>query len=428
MGIALLNPSGDTTKMPLEFNSQSLLAVCVALGTGLLIGAERERRKGSGPARAAAGIRTFATASLTGVVAMLLGGVLLMAVAASLVGAFALLAYRRSTTDDPGMTTEIALLLTCLIGGLAAREPLLAAGLGATLAGLLAARDRIHHFVRGVLSERELHDALLFAAAALIALPLAPDRFLGPFDAINPRSLIGIVVLVMSVSALGYVALRLLGPRYGLPLAGLVSGFISSSATIHAMGRRTREEPALMPGLVAGAVLSSVATIIQLSAVLAFLAPALLAQLLLPLASAGLAAVLYAAWFTLHALRAQAASPRGSGRAFDLSAALAFAGLIGAVLTIAAALNTWVGERGVLATATVSGLADAHAAAVATASLLVTGKVSLPVAVVAVLAGLSANTLVKAMLAATSGGWPYALRIIPGLVLMIAAAWLGAAI
>jgi hypothetical protein len=48
--------------------------------------------------------------------------------------------------------------------------------------------------------------------------------------------------------------------------------------------------------------------------------------------------------------------------------------------------------------------------------------------VVAVLAGLSANTLVKAMLAATSGGWPYALRIIPGLVLMIAAAWLGAAI
>ncbi len=414
--------------MPLEFNSQSLLAVCVALGVGLLIGAERERRKGEGPTRASAGIRTFAVVSLTGAVAMLLGDVLLMAVAAMLIGGFALIAYRRTTAEDPGMTTEIALLLTCLIGGLAVREPLLAAGLGVSLAGLLAARDRLHHFVRGVLSERELHDALLFAAAALIAFPLAPNRFLGPFNAINPHSLIGIVVLVMSVSALGYIALRMLGPRYGLPLAGLISGFISSSATIHAMGRRTRDEPALMPGLVAGAVMSSVATIIQLAAVIAFIAPAVLAQLRWPLIFAGLAALLYAAWFTLHALRAQEAAPRGSGRAFDLTAALAFAALIGAVLTIAAALNVWVGANGVLAAAAVAGLADVHAAAVATASLVAAGEISPALAVIAVLAGLSTNTLVKAILAVASGGWPYAQRILPGLLLMITAAWLGAAL
>jgi len=35
-----------------------------------------------------------------------------------------------------------------------------------TLAALLAAHNRIHHFVSSVLSERELHDALLFLAAA----------------------------------------------------------------------------------------------------------------------------------------------------------------------------------------------------------------------------------------------------------------------
>ena len=167
------------------------------------------------------------------------------------------------------------------------------------------------------------------------------------------------------------------------------------------------------------------ATIVQLSAVIAFLAPTLLAQLVLPLVFAGLAAVLYAAWFTLHALRAVDAAPRGSGRAFDLVAALTFAALIGAVLTVAAALNAWVGERGVLVTAAASGLADAHAAAVATASMLVAGKISLPLAVTAVLTGLSTNALVKAVLAFTSGGAPYALRIVPGLVMMIAAAWVG---
>ncbi|MCA3002195.1 MAG: MgtC/SapB family protein [Rhodocyclaceae bacterium] len=411
--------------MTAVLDAQSLLSVCVALGIGLLIGAERERRKGSGPNRSPAGIRTFAVVAFAGAVAMLLGDVLLMAVVTLLIGASTLVAYRRAPTDDPGITTEIALILTCLIGGLAARQPLFAAAMGVALAGLLAARDRIHHFVRGVLSEHELHDALLFAAVVLIALPLAPDRFVGPFGAINPRTLTGIVVLVMLISAMGYVALRLLGPRFGLPVAGLAAGFISSSATIHAMGRRTREEPALMSGLVAGAVLSSAATILQLAAVLAFLAPSLLILMIKPLLFAGTTAVTYAGWFTWQALQTPSGAHTGSGRAFDLLTALGFAGLTGAVSVISAALNAWTGDAGVMFAIFVSGLADAHAAAVASASLQLGGKITAPVAMVAILTGLSANTLVKAILAVTAGGWPYARRIIPGLGLMIAAAWVG---
>ncbi|MFM7293745.1 MAG: DUF4010 domain-containing protein [Burkholderiales bacterium] len=224
---------------------------------------------------------------------------------------------------------------------------------------------------------------------------------------------------------MGYVALRLLGPRFGLPVAGLAAGFISSSATIHAMGRRTREEPALMSGLVAGAVLSSVATILQLAAVLAFLAPSLLLLMIKPLLFAGAAAVTYAGWFTWQALQTPSAAHTSSGRAFNLLTALGFAGLTGAVSVISAALNAWTGDGGVMFAIFVSGLADAHAAAVASASLQLAGKITDPVAGVAILAGLSANTLVKAILATTAGGWPYARRIIPGLGLMIAAAWVG---
>ena len=40
----------------------------VALGIGLLVGLERERRKGEGPTRGAAGLRTFAVASLAGAI------------------------------------------------------------------------------------------------------------------------------------------------------------------------------------------------------------------------------------------------------------------------------------------------------------------------------------------------------------------------
>ena len=59
------------------------IALAVALGCGLLIGLERERRKGTGPGRAPAGIRTFAIASLAGALAETTGEPLLTAIAAT---------------------------------------------------------------------------------------------------------------------------------------------------------------------------------------------------------------------------------------------------------------------------------------------------------------------------------------------------------
>ena len=56
-----------------------LMPFMVALGIGLFIGLDRERSKGEGPARSAAGIRTFAVASLLGAVSVRIGGDALLA-------------------------------------------------------------------------------------------------------------------------------------------------------------------------------------------------------------------------------------------------------------------------------------------------------------------------------------------------------------
>ena len=45
---------------------QAAATLAAALGCGLLIGIERERRKSEGPGRALAGLRTFALTSVTG--------------------------------------------------------------------------------------------------------------------------------------------------------------------------------------------------------------------------------------------------------------------------------------------------------------------------------------------------------------------------
>ncbi|MDP3239566.1 MAG: DUF4010 domain-containing protein, partial [Reyranella sp.] len=241
-----------------------LLGFVVALGVGLLVGIDRERKKGEGPGRGAAGIRTFTLASLAGATGAAAGGDLLLAAVVLGMAAFAGLSYWRARDNDPGLTTETALVATTLLGGLAIREPAFAAGVGVVVALLLNARVALHRFVRSVLTDEEIHDLLIFAGATLVVLPLLPDHPIGPYGALNLRTIWLVVILVMGVGALGYIAVRLVGPRFGLPLAGLASGFISSSATIGAMGARSTRDPHLMRPAAAGAMMSSVATVVQL--------------------------------------------------------------------------------------------------------------------------------------------------------------------
>src|SRR5262245_57241981 len=147
-----------------------LLGFLVALGVGLLIGIDRERHKGSGPARQAAGLRTFTLAALLGAVAAAAGNEFLLGAAVLGMVGFAGLSYWRARDDDPGLTTETALVLTTLLGGLAIREPTFAAGLGVVVAVLLTARSALHRFVLSVLTDEEIRSLLIFAGATLVVL------------------------------------------------------------------------------------------------------------------------------------------------------------------------------------------------------------------------------------------------------------------
>ena len=410
----------------MSFLGEPAFRLASALAIGLLMGAERERRKGAGPLRSAAGIRTFALASLLGGVSVVLGGNLLLAVATSVIAVFTVTAYQRTHEEDPGLTSEAALVLAVLLGGLAQTATATASALAVTVTVLLAARAPLHRFVADVISDDELNDALIFAAATLVVLPLMPDRYLGPFAAINPRTIWKIVILMMSISAGGYIAVRLLGPRFGLPIAGLASGFVSSTATIGAMGARASLEPALARPAVAGAVLSTVATILQLVAVLAATNRATLYQMRFPLVAAGLAALAYGAVLTLMCVRKEVPLAAQKGRAFSLKSALFFAGIIAVMLFFSAALNAWLGKAGVLLAAAAAGFADTHSAAVSVASLVAAGKFLAKDASLPILAALTTNTISKAVVAISTGGRRFAVQIIPGLVIVIVAAWAAA--
>ncbi|MHB8913352.1 MAG: MgtC/SapB family protein [Lysobacter sp.] len=398
-----------------------ILGLGVALGVGLLIGVERERAKGTGRRRAAAGVRTFALLGLVGGLAHLVGasGV---AVAGIFVTLAMLASYRRSQAADPGLTTEVAMLATFFLGVLAMRMVPVAAGLGVVVALVLASKSTLHRFTRQVLSAQELHDLLLLTAAAFVVLPLLPDRTIDPWEAINPRKLWLLVIAVMAVSSAGYVALRAFGSRLGLALAGLAGGFVSSTATIAAMGDRARASPQASAAFASAGLVSNVGTIIQLTIVMAALSPELLRHAAWPLAAAGMVAVGAAVVSSWRAFSASGDAHDLAGkRPFEPVRVLAFVSILAVIVLLAAIARHWLGAGSLPWVLAASGLADVHAAAASAAQLVATGQVDADQALLALLAALTTNSLMKCVVAALKGGRHYAARVIPGIVLMVVA-------
>ena len=400
------------------------LNLAVALGIGLLLGAERERRKAAGH-RVAEGIRTFALVALVGAVAELLGGGLVLAAAAGVVGALVLLAYALGDKGGPGITTEVAVLVTLLLGALAIHAPQLAAAVGVAAAVILTLRESIHAFVRSTLTETELRDGLLFAAAALVVLPLLPDRAVDAYGVVNPAATWRIVVIFMAISALGHVAVRVLGARVGLPVAGFFAGFVSSAAATGSMAALAKREPGLLLGAAGSAILAGVASLLFLLVLVGSTSLSVVERLAIPLGAAAVAAAVYAAILAFRSIHAEAPQEAGPGRAFDLRTAIGFAVAITAISFVAAFLTDRFGSSALVAAAAIAGLADTHAVAISAASLAVGGRVSPAEAALAILAAFTANQVAKLFLTATLARGRFLAFVGGGLGLMVAAAWVG---
>nr|WP_207184976.1 DUF4010 domain-containing protein [Rubrivivax gelatinosus] len=402
------------------------LGLLSALGGGLLIGLERERRKGSGPEREPAGIRSFTLAALAGAVAQAIEQPLVVACGALAIVALAALAYWRSQivqrSADPGMTTELALFVTYLVGVLAMQMPAVGGGAAVVIAVLLAAQARLHRFATRVLSEAELHDALLLAALVLVVLPLLPATPVAWLGGLQPRTLGLLATLILVLQAAGHVALRFFGAAAGMALSGLLSGFVSSTATIASMGTRARAEPALARACEAGALLSTAPTWVLGLVILTATSPPVMALVLAPALAATVVAAAGGLW---HARGAGTAAPESSkaGPLRPREALLVALLLAGASLAVGWAQQRF-GSAGVIAGAALTAVADAHAACAALGALAGEGRLELQAAAHGVLVAVSTNALTRSITAFVAGGRRFGLTVALSLAASTAAAWL----
>ena len=402
---------------------EALAVLATALGCGLLIGIERERRKGSGPGRALAGLRSFAITSVTGAVAALTQVPGLVVTGALMVAALAVMAYLRDRSDDPGTTTEIALFLTYLIGVLCLWSLPLSAALAVGLTALLAGREPLHRFAQHWLRQGEVRDGIVLAALVLMALPLVPNRpFWGPV--LNPHVIVQLLALLLAVQSLAHLCRRLLRAREAVAFSALASGFVSSTATIATLGlaaREGRSSPRLMAG---GGLMSCVSTLAQALLVALAVQPAWLTVLWLP-ALVGVAMAAAWGWWLVQGAPPEptdglVSSPRieglpgnGSDRMFSLWGAAAVAALLAGIQAVVHGLDLWLGQTGLLVGTLLASMADLHAALAAVFAS--SGPVPAPEAVWPVMLALGVHAGSKSLTAGLVGGWAYLRWLAPGL-------------
>ncbi|HSC78731.1 MAG TPA: MgtC/SapB family protein [Chitinolyticbacter sp.] len=399
-------------------------SLLLALGIGLMLGLERERH----PERRA-GLRTFALIACSGWVSALLAsthGMVWLPVAGLAAVALMLVGAYRITPRDPGTTTTAAALLCYLLAMLAClEEGGLAVLIGIVATVLLHLKTELHGLSQRLTPE-ELRAILQFAVLALVILPLLPDRGFGPYGALNPYHVWLMVVLIAGLGLAGYGALRLFGVEHGVPLAGLLGGLVSSTATTLVFSRQTRDGTLGAASATTAILLANLVVFVRLVALAQLLAPAcmpLLAQALSAGFVPGLSIALWQWWRQRGTPPTPASVVKNPA---NVRSALLFGGLYAMVLLASAWLNAVAGERGLYAVAVASGITDIDPITLSSFHLFGEGKLTASVVVTVICLALAANCVFKATLAASIAHRQLGHALIPALVLMAAGLLLAA--
>jgi uncharacterized membrane protein (DUF4010 family) len=375
----------------------------IALGIGLLVGLQKER-----VASPLAGLRTFALVSIVGAVTAILsattGPWLVVAglLAITTLTVLGNVISMRGGQIDPGQTTEVAIVLTFLLGALVVIGPReVAIVCGATLAILLHLRDELKGWVAR-LTDRDVRAMMQFVVVSLIVLPVLPDETYGPYGVLNPREIWWMVVLIVGLNLIGYGAFRLMSEGGGTVLLGILGGVVSSTATTLSYSRNAKDERTASAAVVIIWIASGmvfVRVLVEIGAV---------APRFLPAAAGPLGVML--AVFAVGTLTVWRRGTE-SGKSLleptnpsELKPALIFAALYGIVLLAIAAAQDSLGGAGLFATAAVSGLATMDPITLSTSQLVTRQMIDADTGWRLILVAALANMVFKLGLVASLGG------------------------
>ncbi|MEJ2309997.1 MAG: MgtC/SapB family protein [Gammaproteobacteria bacterium] len=395
---------------------QILYHLGVALAIGLLIGIERgwkerEAQEGS----RIAGMRTYGLIGLLGGVVAVIAehfgalvlGFTIIAMAAVFTVAYVLNFHRDG--DEASITSLVAAMLALLFGVLAGMgHVIIAASSGVVTTLILSYKPVLHHWLEK-LEQKELRAGIKLLLISVVLLPILPDRGYGPWQALNPYEIWWMVVLIASISFIGYFAIKIGGARRGIVFTGLFGGLATSTAVTVHFSRLSHREESMLPILSMGILLACGTMFPRMLFVASLLNRELFAPLLVP--AAVMAVLVYVpALLYWRGPSEQPGTASPLKNPLELKTALGFGILLALVMLLGKGLQSQFGEVGILALAAASGIADVDAITLSLARMS-QGDLAVRITVTGIVLAASVNNLVKGGIAFAAGGPRIGLRV-----------------
>ncbi|MBY7763082.1 MgtC/SapB family protein [Vibrio fluvialis] len=399
----------------------------VALLLGAIVGTQRgwvARNNVEGSR--VAGIRTFSLVGLYGGLSAILAAhysplLLGFALLALVVLASIAFVLKQRKSQDISITGVVSLLVTFVLGSLAVSgEPVLAAAAAVITAVVLDNKKELHEALQK-LQEYELDAALRLMLISIVMLPLLPNQSYGPWQALNPYEIWWMVVLIASISFLGYFAIKIGGAKRGVLFTSVFAGFSSSTALTLQFSNLSRDQPTISP-LLASGILLCCGTMFPRLLIVASLINTELTPILWPVIAVMMIGLYIPAWFIWRSTDVDFNEDQSANHKnpLALQSALWFGVILAIIMLLAHALSDWFGQAGTLALSAVSGITDVDAITLALGRQS-THSLDVYTAAMGIIIAASVNTLVKMGMVISIGDRGLWVRVAPAMVLSVVA-------
>lgn len=374
-------------------NYEVLYEILLSLGLGFFIGLEREyKEKGA----VFAGIRTFPLITLLGYISALISDkhfeYFIYLSFFSILG-FVIFNFFLEYEKDKGITTEVSVLISFIIGVIVYfGYYYIAVFLSFLTTLILALKKPLEEFAKNLYFE-DVISLVKFLLLTAVVYPILPDKYFGPYEAINLKEIWKIVMIVAVIDFVGYILIRLKGEKSLLWVA-IFGGLISSTAVTYNFSIMSKKNPDLINILYGGITLSWIIMNFRILAISGFINFELLKILFTPLlfSSSILFLIVYKYVKSSKEIKSQEDKFKNP---FKITEIFQFAIIYIIILILIKYIHNSIGISGVYLVSFVSGVIDVDAITFSAASLSKYGGVLISQASIIVLLAILSNSFFK---------------------------------
>jgi uncharacterized membrane protein (DUF4010 family) len=390
----------------MELLGANLLGLFVAIGIGLVAGIEREI-DAQPEYKHFAGIRTMPLIAALGcAITFIAKETSMLLIVAGITSFFIFVTaifYSKNRTGSVEIKQEVMLLLVFVLGILSGlhlfREALVATVI---MISILSLKEKFHSVIDR-LTKSELLAFVKFAVLSIIVIPFIPDKKYGPDGILNPQNIAWVVVIVSSLSFIGYFLMKFGKSDKSILLTAILGGLFSSTAVTWLYSSKSRKNPSTAHLYACGILLANAVMFCRVLFWSVLFNTSVFFILVIP----NIIMTLTLLTITFFVLRKNAKVKSSEsiilGNPVDLNNAIGFAAIYTAIIFMVYYGNKYFGSAGLYISGIISGFSDVDAITINMSKLAKSGTQLHTSTIVIILAMLS-NGLVKLGISLFRGG------------------------